>query len=219
MRKRLLTILRELKDLTGITQYEKIATITDGQQAQMMLDNLLRPMIQVCALFPYIPEETKEKIIRKKIIEDMEFTGLNASKINKYLNSVAHIYYAESCHLETRKVLDAEPEELSPEVVLEIEQYKAQLLEGFGKKQITGVQAEIVKIEREERLKMGQKSVAQGYKPLTQNQVAIKVWHVNYLRENYDAVTKAKKPNWKEESEWLLDQGLFIENGELKEIK
>ncbi|HTH58280.1 MAG TPA: hypothetical protein VL728_19675 [Cyclobacteriaceae bacterium] len=51
-----------------------------------------------------------------------------------------------------------------------------------------------------------------------QNEAAKRIWHLNYLHENYDPLTNEKKPSWKEEKEWLADQGLTIVNGELVEI-
>lgn len=162
MREHLLSILKDLKVLTGHKQYEEIAAIPDKAKAQEELDRLLRPMVNVCHSFGFIPNEQKERIIRKKIIEDREFYGLNAQKIYHYLQSVSEKYYVESHHLEAQKVLDHQPGPLSAATQAQIDRYMAQLATSTFKPSYhhLGTEMEKIKAEDAER-QQGRKGTSQ----------------------------------------------------------
>jgi len=56
------------------------------------------------------------------------------------------------------------------------------------------------------------------YKPPSPNELKIKYWHSQWIKENFDLQSGKPKPEFMEEREWLLNKGFMIEDGELKEI-
>lgn len=218
MRELLIAILKDLKNLTGSNQYEQIASLPTEEQAQAALNNLLNPMLNICANYAYIQDETKAKVIRKKIIEDTEFFGLNAQKINRYLNSVAHIYYWESHHVETREILDNKAEDLSEETLSMIEEYKAQLLTGFGIKQINGVKEEMKSIAREDEVRQFKQRSVGAHPSLSEMEVKKRQLHTQWIKENFDPITGKPLPNSNFEEAWLFEKGYELKDGHLKEI-
>ena len=204
MRDFFLQLMKDLKSLTGLLQYEKIAAIPDRAQAQAELDAVLVPMINICRNFAFIPDSEKQRIIKASILKDPEFIGLNARKVYQYLNAVSERYFQESHHLEangTHSQRGVSLEECSQETQKKVNEFMANLATGLQTQVAVGWQKEIqtIKREDEERLK-GRKAI--GYTPPTQEQIAAMGRHLQYIRENYDARTGDPLPGWIPECEW-----------------
>ena len=57
-----------------------------------------------------------------------------------------------------------------------------------------------------------------GYKPPSPNELKIKYWHSQWIKENFDPITGKPNANFMDEAVWLYDKGYELKDGELKEI-
>lgn len=202
MREFFIELLKELKMLTGVKQYEEIASIEDKDHAQKTLNDLTRALCNVCGTFNYIPDEDKKKIIRKKLLEDVKFYGLTAQKVWQYLNSVSDKYWKESAHIETNKLIeeDRELKPLSAETQKMIDDYLKELSTGIGSRTITNVEIEKQKIKREDSQK---KALSSGYKSPSADYVRTQELKRQWARENTDLQLGTILPNRPNFEEWL----------------
>jgi len=223
MRTFFVSLLKDLKRLTGVKQYEEIASNPNGKEAaQAELDALLEPMIEVCNQYSYISDEDKMKIIKAAIINAKEFYGLNARFVRLALEAVKDIYFKESGYLETNALLNAKEsnavplEECSPETQAMVKEFTAKLAVGGIQKITDANEHELKSIQSEDEFRVKPKAYSTSYKPLSENEIKIRDMHVQWIRECIHPQTKELIGLG--ETEWLLDKGYFIENGEIKEL-
>lgn len=83
----------ELKTLhlkTGLQQYFKLQEMEDWQK---QFEILLNSLEFACREFPYIPEESKQRIISDNIIKDQSYTSLNSRVVWGWLNANKTVYW------------------------------------------------------------------------------------------------------------------------------
>jgi hypothetical protein len=100
MKSYFINLLQQLDKLTGIRQWEKLKEAVDPNEEIKLLVAIL---CRTCDLFPYIPDEAKQKIITACVVSDQEFIGLNAKIIYKWLNANKDQYFRETSHIPTEK--------------------------------------------------------------------------------------------------------------------
>jgi hypothetical protein len=93
-------LLKSLDKLTGMKQYEKLLAMPDFKSE---INSLIEILCRTCDMFPYIPDESKQKIIDACVVSDQEFIGLNAKIIYKWLNANRAQYFRETSHIPTEK--------------------------------------------------------------------------------------------------------------------
>lgn len=209
MREFFIELLKELKLLTGVRQYEEIASMESEEKAQQTLNDLTRALCNVCKTFDYIPDEDKKRIIKRKLLEDVKFYGLTAQKIWQYLNSVSDKYFTESHHIETNKLINEERElkPLSKETQKMIDDYLLQLSTGLGTKQISNVDTEIEKIRYEDKQKQKRVGASNGYKPPGEDYVKTAELKRQWAKENHDLYTGKPLDGWISFEEWMVGNG------------
>jgi|SRR6185295_14786951 len=223
MREFLVNILKDLKRLTGVKQYEEIASNPNGKEAaQKELDALLEPMLEVCNLYPYISDIDKQKIIRAKVISAKEFYGLNARFVKLAFEEVKDIYYRESGYIETNALLNVKESnavplgECSEETQRLVKEMTAKLAAG-GIQKITPVNDhELKSIQTEDELRVKKTALSTSYKQPSENEILKRQLHLEWIKENINPLTK--ELIGMDETEWLLNKGYFIENSELKDL-
>lgn len=117
------TLLRDLKRLCGLNQFQ---TLQESANAKEEIAGLLDVLCRVADQYPMIPDADKQKIIENGVIHDSEFTGLNARVIARWLNQHKDRYTTMSAKTEqsssTGKVLT--PDEYAPYLEQWLEQVK-----------------------------------------------------------------------------------------------
>lgn len=191
MRDFFLNLLQNIDKLAGLKQYEKICQMKDYKTE---INNLLDILCRVTSLFPFIPDDDKQKIINESVITDGEFIGLNGRIIYKWLNTRKELYFTEMAHRET----EAGHEPLTGEAR---DQRLKEWLEAVNKMDVQLTEKVDVYATVREQWKPKD---GQVYKPTqTPEDVVLHDLHIQYIKENYDARTGHKLENWKPEDEWL----------------
>jgi len=176
MRTFLLSLLKDLKRLTGVKQYEEIASNPKGKEAaQAELDALLEPMIEVCSQYSYISDEDKMKIIKAAIINAKEFYGLNARFVRLALEAVKDNYWKESGYLETNQLLQNMPkgltfDELPKETQRLYNERMALLAQGTIQKVAPVSTHELKSIQTEDQERVKKEAKSAGYDWQTANE-------------------------------------------------
>lgn len=98
MREFFYKLLQDLDKLCGLKQYEKLMQSADRKTE---INTLLDILCRVSDLFAYIPEKDQQRIISEAVIMDLEFQGLNARIVWKWLNSKKDTYFQELAHKES----------------------------------------------------------------------------------------------------------------------
>lgn len=131
--------LEELEDVTGIRQLHWLRQACDDQSAfDKRKKILIDSMVTVCLQFPYIPEKAQQKVIRKMMIEDQQYEGLNSRTIHKWLTLASNSYRTHSQFNEddlTPRDSEGKPTDPAPPEVAEkyIEQLK-EIIANTGRK-------------------------------------------------------------------------------------
>jgi hypothetical protein len=210
MRTFFVSLLKDLKRLTGVKQYEEIASNPKGkEEAQIELDALLEPLVEVCNLYPYIPDTEKMKIIKARVIDSPEFYGLNARFVRLALERVKDIYWKESGYIETNALLNAKEsnavplEECSKETQRMVKEFASKLAAGSiqGIAPANAHELKVIQLEDQQRIKPMANSV--GYPIATKEELEARENHRLYILANYDKITGKKLTEWVEESEWI----------------
>lgn len=89
-------LLQDLDKLCGLKQYEKLMQSNDRKTE---INTLLDILCRVTDQFTYIPAKDQQRIISEAVIMDMEFQGLNARIVWKWLNAKKDIYFQEIAHV------------------------------------------------------------------------------------------------------------------------
>lgn len=189
-------LLQNLDKLTGMKQYEKLC---QSEKPKEEIKTLLDILCRVSDQFPYIPDEDKKRIINDAVIADQEFIGLNAKIIYKWLAQKKEFYFNET----TEPVIH--PEALTGEAR---DKRIAEFLEAINSFETIATKETSYQVVREQWKRPEGVDV---YRP--NNDAAIlyeKERHLEYIRKNYDARTKAPLPTWIPEDEFnkLYEEGL-----------
>jgi len=102
MREFLYNTLRDLDKLAGLKQFQKLTEMEDGN---IQIRDLLDKIIFIADQFKNIPEQAKQDIIYAGVVTDPNFIGLNAKVVWKWLNAEAHKYV---------KKVEEEPKDWKP---------------------------------------------------------------------------------------------------------
>jgi hypothetical protein len=195
MRNYFKNLLQNLDKLSGLKQYEKLC---QSQNPKEEITTLLDILCRVCEQFPYIPDLDKQKIINDAVVTDGEFIGLNARIVYKWLNLKKDQYFTELAHQDT-----PENEPLTGEA------REARLNEWLQALNKTEVQlTQKVDVYAKVREDWQPKDGVKYKQTLTADDVLRHDLHIQYLKENYHPVTKAKLPEWMEEDKWLELQNI-----------
>jgi hypothetical protein len=83
--------LLTLKDRTGYNQFEKLQQEENWREKA---NQLIQFMVDECNRAPLnmVRDEVKQRVIAQAIVDDHEFTGLNAKFVRKALNAWWHVY-------------------------------------------------------------------------------------------------------------------------------
>ena len=106
------TQLETLKDRTGLNQFEKLKEENDWKTKA---NQLIQFMVDECnrAPFDMVRDEVKQRVISQAIVDDQEFTGLNAKFVRRALNAWWLVYGGKV--LEARDQLAKEEKKQIPE--------------------------------------------------------------------------------------------------------
>lgn len=210
-----------LKALTGFNQWEKIQE--SGKEEinkiiDLMIDETKREPFKI--LKPIV----LQRVIHDAILNDGEFTGLNAKFVRKALNAWWGIYGQKI--LEAR---DAKGPEFYQPVKLDAEADARvnTLLQSFYRSIQNGVFQQVPDIKPEEVRKQGaewkseleRKAVSKGYSKTSEQKIIDHELHIQYIRDNYDPHTAKPKPGWVSEDQWRKNLHELSQAGDIPEQK
>lgn len=132
-----------MKDLFAITGIEQVKWMqNDLVNGKRDFDLCVESMVQVSAKFEYISEEDQQVIIRRMMVEDKQYKGLNSRTVWGWLDMHKDTYYRGQTHFE-----ETEHNPAPPEVADKYMQEWKQSLEKIGNPEIVNG----LKTLREER--------------------------------------------------------------------
>lgn len=188
MKEYFLELLQNLDKLCGLKQYEKLYQSENrNQEITTLLDILCR----VTDMFAYIPDASKKKIISEAVITDLEFQGLNARIVYKWLNLKKDTYFQEIAHIPSGN--DSEP--------LTGDARDARLKE--WQEALNRLTIEKTKPVPYEKVRAIETHTASGYK-VDHDYAARQEKHLRYIKKNYIMEGDKSKPgpNWVSEETW-----------------
>lgn len=194
MRRFFFDLLDKLDKLTGMKQMEKLQSCENPEKE---IGELLDILCRVSDQFPIIPKKDQQAIINQAVISDAEFKGLNAHIVYKWLSANKDRYFREAHHLPGEQDPEAKP--------LEGEARQEMLKLWLSKLGEVG-HVETKSHVRELEAKLPPKDKGIVYNSTRPEDILERELHLQYIRENYDPVTKEKLPNWKKESDWLTSR-------------
>jgi len=199
MKKFFFDLLKQLDKLTGIKQYEKLQTTADPAKE---VSELIEILCRVCAQYSYIPEKYQQAIISTSVVNDLEFIGLNARIVNKWLYMNRERFIGTGNQYEEK-----EPE--APPLTGEAREKRAQeVLDIIAKCDTNFTQSSNDQL-RNYFDKLYKKTGTEAPPRISgPEEIFAKKMHIEYLKANYDPRTKEKLPNWMPEEQWLLEQGI-----------
>lgn len=224
MREFFVKLMQNLKRLTGLKQYEEIASLQPKEKAQAELDALVDTMVRVCNSFSYIPDVDKQRIIRNKLIEDPELFSINAKVIYRWLLSASARYNGESHHLEVNKIETVEQKEWSEETKKMVSNYMSTLKAGLITKPIGGVEKEMEKIKAEDKERVDGRQALNKMYNQDREQIHLKhTLHMQWIKENYRTIPNTdmheKLSCFMEENEWRESKGWYLVDSKLIHAK
>lgn len=195
MKQFFLDLLSNLDKLAGLRQIEKIyAQHADQGEAKKEINTLLTILVNICAQFPYIPEEEKKRIIQQAVVTDPEFNSLNARIVYKWLAVQKDKYYKEISAIE-----NPIPENYEIVTGEKREEYLNQWL-----KALEPMQERINPVSKKEVLILGKERQGKTeYVPtMSAEDLDAHAKHLAYLRANYEARSGNKLEGWMPEDQW-----------------
>lgn len=195
MRRFFFDLLSKLDKLTGMKQMEKMQSCENPEKE---IGELLDILCRVSDQFPIIPKKDQQAIINQAVISDAEFKGLNAHIVYKWLSANKDRYFREVAHIPNEQDPDWRPVE--GEQRQEWLKRWAQSLEGFAEK----VEPRSHVRELEATLPPKEKGIV--YHSTGPEAIFERELHLQYVRENYDPLTREKLPTWIGEQEWTQRQ-------------
>jgi hypothetical protein len=142
--------LETLQAKTGIRQLETLMQKEDWKKEANLLIDL---MITECNKPPFnlVTVTVKERVISRAIVEDQEFTGLNAKFVRRALNAWWNINGDRVLMARNEMQRDAQPVVLTPEdndkVNVLLESYRRRLLSGDGPKMVPKIESQVAEKE------------------------------------------------------------------------
>lgn len=193
MKEFFLNLLNNLDKLAGLRQIENIYAAHGSQdEAMKEINTLLDLLVNICAQFPYISEQSQKDIIHHCVVTDPEFKSLNARIVYKWLNAQKDKYYKELAHIETEEEHKPIPKD-DPRYDEYLKQWQAALKPMEERVNVTA---------RKERLVGHVQDNGIDYTPLSEDDVIKRDRHHRYIRENYDPKTAKPLESWMPEEEW-----------------
>lgn len=197
MRDFFLQQLNSLDKMTGLQQLNKLMAMDDPKKE---INDLLDILCRVCKQFNYIPEEDMKRIISESILSDQELTSLNGKIIFKWLSKACGQYYKEA--IDPVKL----PDGVDEYVPLTGEDRQKKLDEWLRSLKKLD---ETVKVEfngAKMKANLAELPQLEGYHKPNAEAILLHDLHIEYLKENYDPITRQRKANWVSENEWLKMQ-------------
>jgi hypothetical protein len=188
-----LKLLQELDKLTGIKQWDRLASIESVDLRKKEINDLLEILNQTSALFPLIPKDAQKSIIRHAVLSDGDFIGLNAKFVYRSLAAHKDKYFKEVAHIPTEQDPNWKP--LEGEARQEKLQLWLKSLEGFADK------IETKSHVRELEASLPPKDKGIIYLSTGIEDIFAKQMHIQYIRENFDKDGKPL-PGYLTEKEW-----------------
>ena len=175
--------LEDLEALTGNRQMYFFATDPDGQRK---LKVCLDGMVLASKDYPYIPEESQQKIISEQMVKDQTYEALNSRTVHKWLTQASNAYRTHSHFTEedlTPRDQDGRPTDPAPPEVADkyYQQWLASLAKiGTGLPTMEQITADLKEVKRIETGR--EKFVIQG----------LEVWAMNKeeAQKAFDATFK-----------------------------
>lgn len=194
MKQFFLDLLSNLDKLAGLRQIEKIyAQHSDQSEAKKEINMLLTILVNICAQFPYIPEEEKKRIIQQAVVTDPEFNSLNARIVYKWLASQKDKYYKEISAMESPA-----PENYEVVTGEKREEYLNQWLAA-----LQPMMDRVNPVSKKEILILGKERQGKtDYVPMSASEVMAYEKHLDYIIANYDARTGKELECWMPENQW-----------------
>jgi hypothetical protein len=203
--------LETLYTRTGFRQLENMMQRQGKDEAgedlwKQDVRQLINFMVEECNKPPFdnVKETVKARVIARAVVEDQEFTGLNAKFVRRALNA----WWKDNGD----RVLDAmnhqsagmKPEPLTPEqnekINVLLESYRKSLLSPMPQMK----PEEIEKEGAEWKSELERKAVSKGYKPaMNREDIKARELHLQWIRENHNPNNGFKLPGWISEEEWL----------------
>lgn len=195
MKEFFLELLNNLDKLAGLRQLENIYKAHSDQDAALSeINTLMDLLVNISLKFPYIPEQTQRDIIHHNVVTDPEFTSLNARIVYKWLNAQKDKYYKELAHIPTEPSAPPIPKD-DPRYDDYCNQMRAALAPIEARINTTSAKREVLILGHE-------RQGPTDYTPLSEDDVTRREKHLRYIKENFDAKTGKKLPDWMEESKW-----------------
>jgi hypothetical protein len=204
----------QLQTLYTRTGFRQLENMMQSESWEKDITDLIGFMVEECDKPPFnsVSETIKMRVISRAVVEDQEFTGLNAKFVRRALSK----WWADNGDRvleQLNKKDSAAPVELTPEqnekVNAMLESYKRRLLAGGGMTVIPrGMDPEKAAKEGAEwKSEVERKAVSVGYKPaMTAEDIQARELHMRYIQENYNARTGRPLQTWIPENEWLEKQ-------------
>lgn len=195
MKEFLLNLLNNLDKLAGLRQIENIyAAHSDANEARREINTLLDLLVNICNQFHYIPDQDKQNIIHHNVVTDQDFKSLNARIVYKWLNAQKDKYYKELAHIPTEPSAPPIPKD-DPRYDDYCKQMLAALAPMEARINTTSAKREVLILGHE-------RQGPTDYTPLSEDDVTRREKHLRYIKENFDAKTGKKLPDWMEEKDW-----------------
>lgn len=95
-----------MKDLYALTGIEQVRWMqNDLKDGKRNFDLCVEGMAQVSKQFAYIPEDEQKKIVRRMMVEDKDYTGLNSRVVYKWLALFKDVYWSDQTHYQEGRKL------------------------------------------------------------------------------------------------------------------
>lgn len=206
----------QLETLYHRTGFRQLENMMQSESWEKDVTDLIGFMVEECNKPPFhvVTETVKQRVISRAVVEDQEFTGLNAKFVRRALNK----WWQDN----GEKILEAvnakessvyQKVELTPEqnekVNAMLESYRRRLLSEPGGMTVLPRGMDPNKAEKdgaEWKSEVERKAVSRGYKQPTADQVVAREMHLRYIQQNYDAKTGKPLTTWIPENEWLEKQ-------------
>jgi hypothetical protein len=203
----------QLETLYVRTGFRQLENMMQASTWEKDITELISFMVEECDKPPFnkVPATVKQRVISRAVVEDPEFTGLNAKFVRRALNK----WWQDNSDRvleQLNKKESAPPVELTPEqnekVNAMLESYKRRLLTGGGMTVLPrGMDPDkAAKDGAEWKSEIERKAVSKGYTPPTKEQIVARELHLRYIQQNYDARTGKPLTTWIPENEWLEKQ-------------